>query len=104
MVCVAFGISHTGSTAIVIKAIEIAKKSNAITAGLSNYLESPFSKTCDFLFCTAYPENKISAVALSSHIAQLAIIDTMYLLLAKKVTYDWDIEEMDKIISDLLRV
>ena len=102
--CVAIGISHSGSTALVIKTLEIAKKNKATTAGLSNYLESPLSKVCDYLFCTAYPENRVSALTLSSHIAQLAIIDTMYLLLAKNITGNWDMEEIDSIIAGLLRV
>ena len=102
--CVAMGISHSGRTEIVIKAIETAKNNNAKTAGLSNYLESPLSRVCDYLFCTAYPENKVSTVALSSHIAQLAIIDTMYLLLAKSLTDTRYIEEIDSIIDEAIRI
>ena len=102
--CVAIGISHSGRTAMVIKAIEMAKKNGAKTVGLSNYLESPLSRECDFLFCTAYPEIKVSSAALSSNIAQLAIIDTMYLLVARNITKKWDIVEIDNIIDELIRV
>jgi len=102
--CVAIGISHSGETAITIKAIEIAKRNGAVTAGISNYINSPLSVACDHLFCTAYAENKVSAVALSSHIAQLAIIDAMYLLLAKNGKRNWNIREIDDTIAELLRV
>ena len=102
--CVAIGISHSGRTAIVIKAIELAKKNNATTVCISNYLDSPLSRICDYLFCTAYPEDKVSSAALSSHIAQLAIIDTMFLLLAQNIADSWDREEIDKIIEELVRV
>jgi len=102
--CAAIGISHSGETAITIKAIEIAKRNGAVTAGISNYINSPLSAACDHLFCTAYAENKVSAVALSSHIAQLAIIDAMYLLLAKNGRRTWNIREIDDTIAALLRV
>ena len=101
---IAIGISHSGRTEMVIKAIEMAKKNGAKTVGLSNYLESPLSRVCDYLFCTAYPENKVSSAALSSNIAQMAIIDTMYLLVARNIDKNWDIEEIDSIIDELIRV
>ena len=102
--CVAIGVSHTGETAITIKAIEIARNSGAVTAGISNYKNSSLSALCDYIFCTAYAESKTSAVALSSHIAQLAIIDAMYMFLAKNGKHDWNTNEIDDTIAELLRI
>ena len=102
--CVAIGVSHSGETAITVKAVEISKNNGAVTAGISNYSNSTLSKFCDYVFCTAYAESKSSAMASLSNIAQLAIIDAMYLYLAKHAKLSWNSKEVDNIIEELLRV
>lgn len=79
---VAIGISHTGRTKPVCEALMLAKKQKAKTVCITNYTGSPITKFADICFYTALREKKISTATMSSRIAQLAIIDAIYILFA----------------------
>jgi len=81
---VAIGVSHSGTTIATVEAIKLAKKNGATTVGISNYFKSPLEENCAFLLCTSFPENGVKSAALSSRIAQLCIIDALYLLVANQ--------------------
>ncbi len=99
----AFGISHSGRTKIIVNALKIAHNNKAVVAGISNYFKSPLHNVCDYFFCTSFQENKVKVASLSSNIAQLCIIDAIYLLISryKKI---WDIEKLNRLIEELLRL
>lgn len=79
---VAIGISHTGRTKPVCDALTLARKQKVKTVCITNYINSPISKIADICFYTALHEKKFGAATISSRIAQLAIIDTIYVLFA----------------------
>ena len=79
---VLFCISHSGSSVDVIEDAKLAKKNGAIVISLTNIGSSPLSKISDINLFTASKETKYRIVALNSRIAQLAIIDTIYTLIA----------------------
>lgn len=81
---IAFGISHSGRSAMTVKALELARQNGAITMGLSNFIRSPLHKVSDIFFCTVFPESRILMAALSSTVAQACIIDALYLLTASR--------------------
>ena len=81
---IAIGISHSGTTISTVEAIKLAKKNEATTVGISNYNKSPLEENSTFLLCTSFPENGVKSAALSSRIAQLCIIDALYLLVANQ--------------------
>ena len=80
---IAVGISHSGRSKITVEALQLATGNGARTIGIANYLRSPLHKTCDAFLCTSFAESRVKVAALTSRIAQVCIIDTLYLLAAK---------------------
>lgn len=101
---VVVGISHSGRTGIVLEALKIALQNGAITVCITNYMNSPMKEHCSYFFCTAFEENHVKVAALSSHLAQLCLIDALYLLTARYKKKLWDVEDLDSNIERNLRV
>lgn len=79
---VIFAISHSGSSVDIVEAAKIAKQNGAMIISLTNIGSSPLSKIADISLFTVSNETKYRIVALSSRIAQLAIIDSLYTIIA----------------------
>ena len=75
---VAVGISHSGSSKDIVEALELSKIGGAGTVSITNYAESPIVKVSDVALFTKSRETKRSLLALSSRMAQLAIVDAIY--------------------------
>ena len=71
-------ISHSGSSVDIISAMELAKSNGAVTICITNKGKSPILKYCDYPLFTNAQETKHSILAMTSRIAQLAVIDTLY--------------------------
>ncbi len=71
-------ISHSGSSVDIVKALEQAKQNGAITIGITNHKKSPMVAFCDICLFTNAQETKYSILGMTSRIAQLAIIDSLY--------------------------
>lgn len=80
--CVAFAISHSGSNKDVLTALGEAKKSGAFTIGLTQFAQSPLTKTVDLALYTKSKETLYRSEALSSRLVQLAVIDVLYVGIA----------------------
>ena len=76
--CVAIGISHSGSSKDIIQALQLSKIGNAITICITNYGKSPIVDVCDYSLFTKANETQHSILAMSSRIAQLTILDSIY--------------------------
>jgi RpiR family carbohydrate utilization transcriptional regulator len=81
---VVFAISHSGSSTDIVDSTKIAKNNGATTISLTNIGSSPLSKITDIQLYTASKETKYRIVALSSRIAQMVIIDSIYTIIACK--------------------
>jgi DNA-binding MurR/RpiR family transcriptional regulator len=79
---VALGVSHSGSSRDVVEALAIAREGGATTVCITNYGKSPITKVADIKLFTASEETKYRVLALSSRIAQLGIVDSLYTYLA----------------------
>ena len=75
---VVLAVSHSGSSVDIVKAMEQAKQNGATTISITNQGRSPIVKHCDYCLYTNADETKYSILAMTSRIAQLAIIDTLY--------------------------
>ncbi len=75
---VAIGISHSGSSTDIVYALKLARQQGATTICITNHGNSPITKQSDICLFTKAEETKRSILALSSRIAQLCIIDTLY--------------------------
>lgn len=74
----AIGISHSGASRDVVAALRICRERGATTVCITNFGMSPIAEHSDIVLNTNADETKYSILALSSRIAQLAIIDAIY--------------------------
>jgi RpiR family carbohydrate utilization transcriptional regulator len=79
---VALGISHTGASRDVTDALARAKANGATTICITHRSTSPITKVSDIKLYTAAKQTAFSSSASSSRIAQLTIIDTLYVGIA----------------------
>ena len=75
---VAFGISHSGSSKDVVDALRIARQSGATTICLTHHTKSPITKVADVKLFTAARETALRSDAMTSRIAELSILDVLY--------------------------
>jgi len=75
---VAIGISHSGSSTDIVYALKLAREQGATTICITNHGSSPITRQSDICLFTRAEETKHSILALSSRIAQLCIIDSIY--------------------------
>ncbi|MBR0161037.1 MAG: MurR/RpiR family transcriptional regulator [Oscillospiraceae bacterium] len=75
---VVFAISHSGSSKVVVDNTNIAKSNGATVISLSSTGKSPLTEIADISLFTDANETRYRIVALSSRIAELTIIDTLY--------------------------
>jgi DNA-binding MurR/RpiR family transcriptional regulator len=101
---VALGISHSGRSAITVEAVRLAREKGAMTVGISNYPRSPLREACRIFFCTSFPENRVKVAAISSRVAQLCILDALYLLVARHKDRLWDVERANGLTERMLRL
>ncbi len=81
---VAFGISHTGASRDVTDALGRAKGNGATTICITHRPSSPITKVSDVVLVTAAQQTAFRSDASSSRIAQLTIIDTLYVGVAHR--------------------
>lgn len=75
---VAIGISHSGSNQDILEALRVAKEAGAKTIGITSYGKSPLVRLADMCLFTTSRETVFRADALSSRLAQLSLIDLLY--------------------------
>jgi DNA-binding MurR/RpiR family transcriptional regulator len=81
---VAVGISHTGSTSETVEALRVAKEHGATTVALTNFPRSPISEVADHVLTTAARETTFRSGAMASRIAQLTVVDCLFIGVAQK--------------------
>jgi RpiR family carbohydrate utilization transcriptional regulator len=82
---VALAISHSGSVKDVVEALQIAKQHGATTICITHLAKSPITKVAEIKLFTTACEMIFRSDAMVSRIAQLAIIDTVYVGVALKL-------------------
>jgi len=82
--CVVIAISATGSSRDVIDSIQIAKKSGAQTIGITGREKSPLGRICDHNLSVYSKETAIWLAPMSTRIAQLVLLDALFVSVANK--------------------
>jgi DNA-binding MurR/RpiR family transcriptional regulator len=90
---VAIGISHTGTTIDTIDALRVAQRRGATTISVTNYEMAPIAAVSELVLTTAARETTFSAGAMSSRIAQFALVDCLFAGAAQR-SYDQAIEAL----------
>jgi RpiR family carbohydrate utilization transcriptional regulator len=88
-------ISHSGSTIETVTATRLAKKAGATTICITNYGKSPLLTHADIVLHTMAKETRFRTEAMTSRIAQLAIVDALIASLAL-ATYDKSVDTIAK--------
>ena len=88
-------ISHSGSTIETVTATRLAKKAGATTICITNYGKSPLLTHADIVLHTMAKETRFRTEAMTSRIAQLAIVDALIASLAL-ATYDRSVDTIAK--------
>ena len=91
---VAIAFSHSGSTAAVLEAAEMARRNGARTIAVTNYPESPLAKMVDVVLCSTAQNSPLlgenatasGSIALSTtaRIAQLNLLDALFVAVAQR--------------------
>ena len=81
---VAIGLSHTGTTVDTIDALREARSHGATTAAVTNFPWSPITEVADLVLITAARETAFRSGATTSRIAQLTVVDCLFVTLAQQ--------------------
>ena len=82
---VAVAISHTGLTSETLQALELAGDAGATTVAITNSPDSPVGSAAQFVLATQARESAYRMGAMSSRIAQLAMVDFLFVRLAQRL-------------------
>jgi DNA-binding MurR/RpiR family transcriptional regulator len=93
--CVAIAISHTGSTTDTVDALRVARGSGARTVAITNFVPSPITACADLVLTTAARETTFRSGAMASRIAQLAVIDCLFVAVAQR-SYDRTLDRLTR--------
>ena len=94
-----FAISHSGSTKAVVDNTRLARENGATVISLSSHGKSPLTELADITLFTAAEETRYRIVALSSRIAELAIVDALYTYLSFRAEKAENLK-IEKVIED----
>ena len=81
---VAIGLSHTGTTVDTVDALAEARSHGAATVAITNFPWSPITEVADFTLLTAARETVFRSGAMTSRIAQLTVVDCLFVTLAQR--------------------
>lgn len=84
---VAFGISHSGTTKIVVDAMRCAKDAGTTTIALTSFLKSLLYTENDYAICVYADEENYPVEAVSARIAHMCIVDALMMAIAS-LDYD----------------
>lgn len=85
---VALGISHTGVTRDTIDALAEALAHGATTIALTNFAQSPIARVANHMLTTAARETTFRYGAMASRLAQLTVVDCLFVGAAQRTYAD----------------
>jgi len=81
---VAIGISHSGTSRITVDTMRLARKQGAFTVAITNHANSPLGRVVSLSLLTSLHERKVHVASLTSRVAQLTLVDCLYITLAAR--------------------
>lgn len=90
---VAIAISHSGVTSDTVEFLRLARSSGAATIAITNAEGSPLAREADVVLRTAARETPFRSGALGSRIAQLMVVDCLFIGVVQ-VHYDTSVEAL----------
>lgn len=80
---VAVAVSHSGATADTIEFLQFARRAGATTIAITNHAGAPLTGHADIVLTTAARETAFRSGALGSRIAQLLVVDCVFIGVAQ---------------------
>ena len=96
--CVALAVSHSGTTTDTVDYLTEARERGAKTIALTNFSKSPLTAVADIVLLTAARETLFRSGALGSRIAQLTVVDCLFIGVAQ-ASYDQSIAALQQTYS-----
>ncbi|MFC8682084.1 MurR/RpiR family transcriptional regulator [Microbacterium ureisolvens] len=81
---VAIGVSFRGETRETLDFLTTARRTGALTIGITNAAQSSLDDVCDIVLRTSVRESRFRSGAMASRIAQLALIDMLFVLVLRQ--------------------
>lgn len=81
---VAIGFSHSGTTRETVQFLHTARAASAVTIGVTGASASPLAERCDHALLARAREPRLRAGAMVSRIAQLALVDCLFVGVAQR--------------------
>ncbi|GKU81845.1 MurR/RpiR family transcriptional regulator [Niallia sp. NCCP-28] len=99
---IAVVISHSGTNKDTLNILKTAKANGAKTISITGYPKSPIAQIADVALFTSSEETEYRSEALSSRIAQLSLIDALYvnMMILNKETANRSLDKIRSAISD----
>lgn len=76
--------SHSGTTAAVLDAVELARRNGARTIAVTNYPDSPIAKAVDVVLCSTAQNSPLLGENATARIAQLNLLDALFVAVAQR--------------------
>lgn len=92
---VAIAISHTGTTIDTLEALRVAAAGGATTIAITNVRASPLAEHARLVLTTAARETTFRSGAMASRIAQLAVVDCLFVGVAQR-SYDRTVRALER--------
>lgn len=94
-------ISHSGTNKDLLEVLDVAQKNEVTTIGITHLAKSPLSKRVNIPLYTVSEETEYRSEALASRIAQLSIVDALYVnvMMQRKDEVTLSIKKMRDAIS-----
>lgn len=93
-------VSHSGSTHETLSATRLAKEAGATTISITSFARSPIIRYSDIVLTTMARETQFRTEAMTSRIAQLAIVDALIACIAMS-DYDRAVENITRTFDTL---
>ena len=101
--CVAVALSHSGATVDTVSFLELARSAGATTIAITNHSSSPLTEAADIVLTTAARETGFRSGALGSRIAQLMVIDCLFIRVAQ-LDFDASMEAIRNTYATIQRL
>ena len=93
-------ITHSGSSKQVMQALELAKNRNIKTITITDCPRSPVAQVSDYILCTMVSNPIFHDYGPTSHIYEMAIIDTLLYFIANGNALQGNIDQVELLFSE----
>lgn len=100
---IAIGFSHSGRTREVVEFLRVARAAGAMAVAITNAKRAPITANADLVLHTAVRETELRPGAMASRIAQLTLVDYIFIGVAQ-TRYDASVEALRLGRSSLSRL